>query len=156
MSDSTGAHRSMASRGRGRPPPPCSLGAVSVHVGDLSVAASLPSDLVLGLDWLRVVHTFNSSLVIHLSSGPLALESLNLSSRVLGHCPPACRKGALFCIEPVGPDPTCDQPTCDYGWTTAIVAVIGVHSPVQRTTYEGTWLILSVRFNDLNAPYLDR
>ncbi|KAJ7235036.1 hypothetical protein B0H12DRAFT_1142235 [Mycena haematopus] len=49
-------------------------GVVSVSMNDIPVAVSLPSDLVLGLDWLQFVSGFKPGLVVQLSSGPLELR----------------------------------------------------------------------------------
>ncbi|KAJ6592628.1 hypothetical protein B0H19DRAFT_1224522 [Mycena capillaripes] len=57
---------------------PCNAGALSMFL-----AASLPSDLVLGLDWFQFVcNSTNptSAVVVHLISGPLELRHNSLTS----------------------------------------------------------------------------
>jgi hypothetical protein len=53
---------------------PCDAGVMSMLLNGISVAASSPSDLVLGLDWFQFVWHFTSAIVVHLSSGPLELH----------------------------------------------------------------------------------
>ncbi|KAF7372959.1 hypothetical protein MSAN_00503100 [Mycena sanguinolenta] len=56
---------------------PSHVGVVSVCMNDVPLAASLPSDLVLGLDWLQLVHSsLGSEIILHLASGPLDLRYL--------------------------------------------------------------------------------
>ncbi|KAJ7704057.1 hypothetical protein B0H17DRAFT_1193973 [Mycena rosella] len=52
----------------------CNLGVISMCM-NVAVTASLPSDLVLGLDWFQFVCETGSEIVVHLSSGPLDLRS---------------------------------------------------------------------------------
>ncbi|KAJ7706710.1 hypothetical protein B0H17DRAFT_1125561 [Mycena rosella] len=54
---------------------PANAGFISMYLNNIPVAASLPSDLVLGLDWLQFVCNFTSvNIILHLSSGPLELR----------------------------------------------------------------------------------
>jgi hypothetical protein len=53
---------------------PANAGFVSMYLNNLPVAASLPSDLVLGLDWFEFVCHCASETIVHLSSGPLELR----------------------------------------------------------------------------------
>ncbi|KAJ7677532.1 hypothetical protein B0H17DRAFT_1139548 [Mycena rosella] len=54
---------------------PANAGFVSMYLNNIPVAASLPSDLVLGLDWLQFVCNSTSvNIILHLSSGPLELR----------------------------------------------------------------------------------
>ncbi|KAF7362918.1 hypothetical protein MVEN_00146600 [Mycena venus] len=48
---------------------PCDAGVVSMFLNNVPVAASLASDLVLGLDWFNFVRSSAPELVVHLSSG---------------------------------------------------------------------------------------
>ncbi|KAJ7704600.1 hypothetical protein B0H17DRAFT_1126905 [Mycena rosella] len=52
---------------------PCDVGVISMCM-NVSVAATLPSDLVLGLDWFQFVCETGSEIVVHLSPGPLDLQ----------------------------------------------------------------------------------
>ncbi|KAJ7921068.1 hypothetical protein B0H13DRAFT_2318823 [Mycena leptocephala] len=52
------------------------LGVISVCLHDISVNASLPYDLVLGLDWLSLVRNSAPQLVVHLSSGSLDFRTI--------------------------------------------------------------------------------
>ncbi|KAF7361356.1 hypothetical protein MSAN_01168300 [Mycena sanguinolenta] len=53
---------------------PTNLGVLSVSVNGVLVAPSLPSDLVLGLDWFSFVCETTSDTIVHLASGPLELS----------------------------------------------------------------------------------
>ncbi|KAJ7752501.1 hypothetical protein DFH07DRAFT_1061706 [Mycena maculata] len=53
---------------------PCDAGIMSMLLNNISVAASSPSDLVLGLDWFQFVCTSTSAVVVHFASGPLELR----------------------------------------------------------------------------------
>jgi hypothetical protein len=56
---------------------PCHVGVISMCLNDVPVAASLTSDLVLGLDWLRFVQNAAPELVVYLScGGPLDLRKI--------------------------------------------------------------------------------
>ncbi|KAJ7847235.1 hypothetical protein B0H14DRAFT_3138567 [Mycena olivaceomarginata] len=62
---------------------PCDAGVLSMFLNGISVAASLPSDLVLGLDWFQFVcNSTNptSAVVVQLISGPLELRHNSLTS----------------------------------------------------------------------------
>ena len=48
---------------------PCDGGVISMCLNNVPVAASLASDLVLGLDWLHFVHNSAPELVVHQRSG---------------------------------------------------------------------------------------
>ncbi|KAJ7939081.1 hypothetical protein B0H13DRAFT_2300816 [Mycena leptocephala] len=56
---------------------PCHADVISVCLHDIPVNASLPYDLVPGLDWLNLVRNFASQLVVHLSSGSLDLRTIS-------------------------------------------------------------------------------
>ncbi|KAJ7465270.1 hypothetical protein FB451DRAFT_1370113 [Mycena latifolia] len=61
----------------------CNAGVLSMFLNGISVAASLPYDLVLGLDWLQFVcNSTNptSAVAVHLISGPLELRHNSLAS----------------------------------------------------------------------------
>jgi hypothetical protein len=45
------------------------MGVMSMFFNSIPVAASLPSDLVLGLDWFNFVRSSAPELVMHLGSG---------------------------------------------------------------------------------------
>ncbi|KAJ7225226.1 hypothetical protein B0H12DRAFT_1149335, partial [Mycena haematopus] len=66
--------RSQNSRASGVLSLPSVAGVVSVSMNDIPVVVSLPSDLVLGLDWFQFVSGFKPGLVVQLSSGPLELR----------------------------------------------------------------------------------
>ncbi|KAJ7232669.1 hypothetical protein B0H12DRAFT_1145115 [Mycena haematopus] len=66
--------RSHNSRASGVLSLPSIAGVVSVSLNDIPVAGSLPSDLVLGLDWLQFVSGFKPGIVVQLNSGPLELR----------------------------------------------------------------------------------
>lgn len=56
---------------------PCHAGVISMCLNNVPVTASLTSDLVLGLDWLRFVKNSAPELVVHLScGGPLDLSKI--------------------------------------------------------------------------------
>ncbi|KAF7359966.1 hypothetical protein MVEN_00723500 [Mycena venus] len=55
---------------------PCDAGVISVCLHDIPVNASLPYDLVLGLDWFNLVRNSAPQLVVHLSSGSLDLRTI--------------------------------------------------------------------------------
>ncbi|KAJ7191027.1 hypothetical protein B0H12DRAFT_1148001 [Mycena haematopus] len=59
---------------------PCTSGLISTHVNNLPVASSLPSDVVLGLDWFRFVSEHTSESAVRLSSGLLELRQGNSTS----------------------------------------------------------------------------
>ncbi|KAJ6599494.1 hypothetical protein B0H10DRAFT_2231312 [Mycena sp. CBHHK59/15] len=61
---------------------PCNAGVISILLRDVPVTASLPCDLVLGLDWVQLVHKSAQQVVVHLSSGALDLRTLGSSSIV--------------------------------------------------------------------------
>ncbi|KAJ7659638.1 hypothetical protein DFH06DRAFT_1297222 [Mycena polygramma] len=46
-------------------------GAISIFLPNVPVAASLPCDLVLGLDWVQLVRKLAQDVVVHLNSGSL-------------------------------------------------------------------------------------
>ncbi|KAJ7023999.1 hypothetical protein C8F04DRAFT_1132628 [Mycena alexandri] len=50
---------------------PCNTGGISILLSDVTVVASLPCDLVLGLDWVQLMRKLAQRVVVHLSSGPL-------------------------------------------------------------------------------------
>ncbi|KAJ7864136.1 hypothetical protein B0H14DRAFT_2736852 [Mycena olivaceomarginata] len=50
---------------------PCNTGGISILLSDVTVVASLPCDLVLGLDWVPLIRKSAQRVVVHLSSGPL-------------------------------------------------------------------------------------
>lgn len=52
---------------------PCDAGVIFMCI-NLRVTASLPYDLVLGLDWFHFICESTSGIVVHLSSGPLDLR----------------------------------------------------------------------------------
>ncbi|KAJ6478436.1 hypothetical protein DFH09DRAFT_1108336 [Mycena vulgaris] len=66
--------RSRNSQVSGRLTLPCDIGVISLDMNNLPVAASLPSNLVLGLDWLQFVRSAASETTVHLSSGPLDIR----------------------------------------------------------------------------------
>ncbi|KAJ7855086.1 hypothetical protein B0H13DRAFT_2283715 [Mycena leptocephala] len=66
--------RTRNSRASGLLSLPCNTGFIFMCLNDIPVAASSPSDLVLGLDWFQFVWNSTSELVVHLSSGPLDLR----------------------------------------------------------------------------------
>ncbi|KAJ7793114.1 hypothetical protein B0H13DRAFT_2689710 [Mycena leptocephala] len=66
--------RTRNSRASGLLSLPCNTGFIFMCLNDIPVAASSPSDLVLGLDWFQFVCNSTSELVVHLSSGPLDLR----------------------------------------------------------------------------------
>ncbi|KAJ6505150.1 hypothetical protein C8R45DRAFT_1090891 [Mycena sanguinolenta] len=53
---------------------PSNNGVLSGSMNNVPVAADLPADLVLGLDWLQFVSNSHSGIVVLLSSGPLELR----------------------------------------------------------------------------------
>ncbi|KAJ6616527.1 hypothetical protein B0H10DRAFT_2219354 [Mycena sp. CBHHK59/15] len=57
---------------------PCDVGAISMFLNNLPVTASLPSDLLLGLDWFNFVQFSAPELVVHLDSGSLDLRGPSL------------------------------------------------------------------------------
>ncbi|KAJ7027657.1 hypothetical protein C8F04DRAFT_1121901 [Mycena alexandri] len=59
------------SRLSGRLTLPCNTGGISILLSDVTVVASLPCDLVLGLDWVQLMRKSAQRVVVHLSSGPL-------------------------------------------------------------------------------------
>ncbi|KAJ7926595.1 hypothetical protein B0H13DRAFT_2653813, partial [Mycena leptocephala] len=59
---------------------PCNAGVISIFLRDVPVTASLPCDLVLGLDWVQLVRKSAQQVVVHLSSGALDLRTLGSSS----------------------------------------------------------------------------
>ncbi|KAJ7847314.1 hypothetical protein B0H13DRAFT_2092026 [Mycena leptocephala] len=59
------------SRLSGRLTLPCNMGGISILLSDVTVVASLPCDLVLGLDWVPLMRKSAQRVVVHLSSGPL-------------------------------------------------------------------------------------
>ncbi|KAJ6477700.1 hypothetical protein C8R45DRAFT_1102003 [Mycena sanguinolenta] len=62
---------------------PCNVGDISMHLNNVPVAASLDSDLVLGLDWFHFVQTSASSdvaVVVHLTRGSLQLRRPTIGS----------------------------------------------------------------------------
>ncbi|KAJ6578257.1 hypothetical protein B0H19DRAFT_1062776 [Mycena capillaripes] len=59
---------------------PCDAGVISMLFLNVPVTASLPHDLVLGLDWLHYVQNSAPPLVVHLSSGSLDLRTTGSSS----------------------------------------------------------------------------
>ncbi|KAJ6518394.1 hypothetical protein DFH09DRAFT_1373480 [Mycena vulgaris] len=66
--------RSRNSQVSGRLTLPCDIGVISLDMNNVPVAASLPSNLVLGLDWLQFVRSAASETTVHLSSGPLDIR----------------------------------------------------------------------------------
>ncbi|KAJ6550252.1 hypothetical protein B0H19DRAFT_1074114 [Mycena capillaripes] len=77
---------------------PCDAGVISMLFLDVPVTASLPCDLVLGLDWLHHVQNSAPQLVVHLSSGSLDLQTTGLSSFTSSqHLAPVSR--ADICVE---------------------------------------------------------
>ena len=62
----------------------CDMGIMSMHLHDVAVTASLPCDLMLGLDWLHVVRTSAQQPVVHLGSGSLDLRTIG---SMLRHSP---------------------------------------------------------------------
>ncbi|KAJ7911407.1 hypothetical protein B0H13DRAFT_2009825 [Mycena leptocephala] len=50
---------------------PCNTGGISILLSDVTVVASLPCDLVLGLDWVPLMRKSAQRVVVHFSSGPL-------------------------------------------------------------------------------------
>ncbi|KAJ6587372.1 hypothetical protein B0H10DRAFT_1961436 [Mycena sp. CBHHK59/15] len=59
---------------------PCNTGVISLLLLDVPVTVSLPSDLVLGLDWLHLVRDSAHQVVVHLSCGSLDLRTLGSAS----------------------------------------------------------------------------
>ncbi|KAK6977610.1 hypothetical protein R3P38DRAFT_2666405, partial [Favolaschia claudopus] len=53
---------------------PSTTGVAAVQMVNVSVVSGLPVDLVLGLDWLHLVHASSPDAVVHLSSGPLNVQ----------------------------------------------------------------------------------
>jgi hypothetical protein len=66
--------RTSNSRASGRLTLPCDDGTISVCMNDIPVAAALPSDLVLGLDWFYSLPDSGSRIIVHLSCGSLDLQ----------------------------------------------------------------------------------
>lgn len=56
---------------------PCDVGVISMALNNLPVTASLPSDLLLGLDWFNYAQ-FSAPRVVHLDSGSLDLRRPSL------------------------------------------------------------------------------
>ncbi|KAJ7504701.1 hypothetical protein B0H11DRAFT_2273269 [Mycena galericulata] len=55
---------------------PCDAGSISICLHDVAVTASLPYDLILGLDWLHLVWNSAPQPVVHLASGSLDLRTI--------------------------------------------------------------------------------
>ncbi|KAJ7903008.1 hypothetical protein B0H13DRAFT_2335358 [Mycena leptocephala] len=55
---------------------PCVAGSISICLHDVAVTASLPCDLILGLDWLHLVRNSATQSVVHLGSGSLDLRTM--------------------------------------------------------------------------------
>jgi hypothetical protein len=68
--------RTRHSRASGLLTLPSSSGVISVSIQDVPVVASLPSDLVLGVDWFQFLcgSDSGSEVIVYLSSGPLELR----------------------------------------------------------------------------------
>jgi hypothetical protein len=71
------------SRLSGRLTLPCNTGGISILLSDVTVVASLPCDLVLGLDWVPLMRKSAQRVVVHLSSGPLDFRTPGSSIGVL-------------------------------------------------------------------------
>ncbi|KAF7364201.1 hypothetical protein MSAN_01079400 [Mycena sanguinolenta] len=83
---------------------PCNVGVISMYLNNVPVAASLASDLVLGLDWFDFVRNSVSgdAVVVHLTGGPLQLRqpkidsgpipSSSTTASALGTCPAGVRR----------------------------------------------------------------
>ncbi|KAJ7817538.1 hypothetical protein B0H14DRAFT_2842054 [Mycena olivaceomarginata] len=56
---------------------PCDVGVISMALNNLPVTASLPSDLLLGLDWFNYAQ-FSAPRVVHLDSGSLDIRRPSL------------------------------------------------------------------------------
>ncbi|KAJ7616475.1 hypothetical protein FB45DRAFT_934312 [Roridomyces roridus] len=55
---------------------PCDTGILTLHLDNVRIVASLPFDLVLGQEWLRLMQNSPRVAVAHLSSGSLQLRTL--------------------------------------------------------------------------------
>jgi hypothetical protein len=68
--------RTRHSRASGLLTLPSSSGVISVSIQDVPVVASLPSDLMLGVDWFQFLcgSDSGSEVIVYLSSGPLELR----------------------------------------------------------------------------------
>ncbi|KAJ7602751.1 hypothetical protein DFH06DRAFT_1311379 [Mycena polygramma] len=56
---------------------PSNAGVISIFLPYVPVAASLPCDLVLGLDWVQLVRKLAQDVVVHLNSGSLDFRTLD-------------------------------------------------------------------------------
>ncbi|KAJ7609290.1 hypothetical protein DFH06DRAFT_1308963, partial [Mycena polygramma] len=56
---------------------PSNAGVISIFLPNVHVAASLPCDLVLGLDWVQLVRQLAQDVVVHLNSGSLDFRTLD-------------------------------------------------------------------------------
>ncbi|KAJ7605502.1 hypothetical protein DFH06DRAFT_1252685 [Mycena polygramma] len=70
---------------------PCNTGVISLYLPNVPVVASLPCDLVLGLDWVQLVRKSAQDVVVHLNSGSLDLRALRsaIQSSSVASPPPA-------------------------------------------------------------------
>ncbi|KAJ7678570.1 hypothetical protein B0H14DRAFT_3064115 [Mycena olivaceomarginata] len=67
---------------------PCDVGVISMALNNLPVTASLPSDLLLGLDWFNYAQ-FSAPRVVHLDSGSLDLRPSLLTVGITESGPPS-------------------------------------------------------------------
>ncbi|KAJ7938838.1 hypothetical protein B0H13DRAFT_2301487 [Mycena leptocephala] len=77
---------------------PYDASVISMLLFNFPVIASLPCDLVLGLDWLRHVQNSAPQLVDHLSSGSLDLRTAGLSSSTLSPSANQCGDLGLISV----------------------------------------------------------
>ncbi|KAJ7836535.1 hypothetical protein B0H14DRAFT_2793711, partial [Mycena olivaceomarginata] len=68
--------------------PHASVGVISMALNNLPVTASLPSDLLLGLDWFNYAQ-FSAPRVVHLDSGSLDLRPSLLTVDITESGPPS-------------------------------------------------------------------
>ena len=64
---------------------PCDVGTVTLRLDNVPVTASLPFDIVLGLDWLQFIQRASHIAVVHLNSSRLHLWTLGSNLAMSAH-----------------------------------------------------------------------
>jgi hypothetical protein len=121
------------SRISGRLALPCDTGGISILLSDVTVATSLPCDLVLGLDWVQLMRKSAQRVVVHLSSGPLDFRTPGSS---IGVSPFNTCISNLLCI--------ISLPTSCTTIPSEPSAFLGV---ISAGTHGWTWYISYARWN---------